>query len=185
MKVVFWVKSVLRPSCFCLFSLNKLFTKYIVLCAHLNNRILREHHNNVVNFYWILVLGVNTQRKKCTGRQMIFLPISTHTQTNLNFWQSSILQLFHKSIHVSHMYITSGLALQESHGGHALRCPEVLALAPLQKFPIDFKIFQWKCPLQNENGFALSKMKFQACHLFGALPISANCKVFRCKVFRL
>ena len=24
----------------------------------------------------------------------------------------------------------------------------VLALVPLQKYPIDFKIFQWKCPLQ-------------------------------------
>ena len=31
-----------------------------------------------------------------------------------------------------------------------------------QKFPIDFKIFQWKCPLENENGHALLNMKFQA-----------------------
>ena len=37
----------------------------------------------------------------------------------------------------------------------------VLALVSLQKFPIDFKI-QWKCPLQNKNGLAHSKMKFQA-----------------------
>ena len=39
----------------------------------------------------------------------------------------------------------------------------VLALVPLQKFPIhvDFKIFQWKCPFQNENGIALSMIKFQ------------------------
>ena len=36
----------------------------------------------------------------------------------------------------------------------------ILALVPLQKFPIDFKIFKWKCPLQNET--SLSKMKFQA-----------------------
>ena len=26
-----------------------------------------------------------------------------------------------------------------------------LGLGALQKFPIDFKIFQWKCPLQNEK----------------------------------
>ncbi len=35
----------------------------------------------------------------------------------------------------------------------------VLVLMLLQKFHIDF---QWKCPLQNKNGLALSKMKFQA-----------------------
>ena len=33
----------------------------------------------------------------------------------------------------------------------------VLALVPLQKFAIDFKVFQWKCPLQNKNGLALLK----------------------------
>ena len=33
----------------------------------------------------------------------------------------------------------------------------VLAFVPLQKFPIDFKIFQWKCSHQNENGLAPSK----------------------------
>ena len=41
-----------------------------------------------------------------------------------------------------------------------------LGLRALQKFPIDFQIFQWKCPVQNDNGLALStyqKMKFQAC----------------------
>ena len=27
-------------------------------------------------------------------------------------------------------------------------CPLVLALVHLQKFTIDFKIFQWKCPFQ-------------------------------------
>ena len=32
-------------------------------------------------------------------------------------------------------------------------------LGALQKVPIDLKIFQWKCPLQNENGLARSKMK--------------------------
>ncbi len=42
----------------------------------------------------------------------------------------------------------------------------VLALVPLQKSPIDFKIFQWKYPLQNENGLALSKMKFQAWQVY-------------------
>ena len=41
----------------------------------------------------------------------------------------------------------------------------VLALEPLQKFPLTFNlyVFQWKCPLQNENGLALSKTKFQVC----------------------
>ena len=42
-----------------------------------------------------------------------------------------------------------------------------LGLGALQKFPIDFKIFQLKCPLQNENGLALStcsNMKVKACH---------------------
>ena len=33
-----------------------------------------------------------------------------------------------------------------------------LGLGALQKFAIDFKIFQWKCPLQNENGLALFNM---------------------------
>ena len=37
----------------------------------------------------------------------------------------------------------------------------VLALVPLQRFQIDLKIFQFKCPLQNENAISLSKMKFQ------------------------
>ncbi len=41
--------------------------------------------------------------------------------------------------------------------------PLVMALVPPQKFPIDLRVFKWKCPLQNENGLALSKMKFQAC----------------------
>ena len=40
--------------------------------------------------------------------------------------------------------------------------PLVLALVPLQQFTLDFKIFQWKCPLQNKNGLALSNLKFQA-----------------------
>ena len=31
------------------------------------------------------------------------------------------------------------------------------------KFSIDFQIFQWKCPLQYQNGLALSKMKFKTC----------------------
>ena len=30
-----------------------------------------------------------------------------------------------------------------------------LGLGALQKFPICFKIFQWMCPLQNENGLPL------------------------------
>ena len=34
--------------------------------------------------------------------------------------------------------------------------------APSQHFTKDSKIFLWKCPLQNENDLALSKMKFQA-----------------------
>ena len=39
--------------------------------------------------------------------------------------------------------------------------PLVFVLVPLKKFPIDFKIIQWKFPLKNLYGFALSKMKFQ------------------------
>ena len=39
------------------------------------------------------------------------------------------------------------------------------------KAPIDFKIFQWKCTLQNENGLALSKMKFQTCGVRGFLNL--------------
>ena len=39
----------------------------------------------------------------------------------------------------------------------------VLALVPLRKFPTHLKIFQWKYHLQDENGLALSRMKFQAC----------------------
>ena len=37
-----------------------------------------------------------------------------------------------------------------------------LGLGALSKIPIDFTIFQWKRPFENENGLALSKMKFQA-----------------------
>ena len=40
--------------------------------------------------------------------------------------------------------------------------PLVLALVLFRQCPTDFKILQWKCPLQNENGLALSKIKFQA-----------------------
>ena len=47
----------------------------------------------------------------------------------------------------------------------------VLALVPLQKFPFAFKIIQWKCPLQNENGLALLKIKLKACIV---LPIIQN-----------
>ena len=46
--------------------------------------------------------------------------------------------------------------------------PLVLALLPLEKFPIDFKIFQWKCPLQIENDLALLKIEFQACQNVGS-----------------
>ena len=49
-----------------------------------------------------------------------------------------------------------------------------LDLGALQKFPIDFKVFQWKCLLQNENGLALSKIKFHAWH-----PVPQTFK--RCK----
>ena len=52
---------------------------------------------------------------------------------------------------------------------HATRAwpllPPGIGLGALQKFPIDLKIFQRKCPLQIENGLALltcSKMKLQA-----------------------
>ena len=38
----------------------------------------------------------------------------------------------------------------------------VMALVPLQKWLIHFQSLQWKCPLQNESGLALSKIKFQA-----------------------
>ena len=38
----------------------------------------------------------------------------------------------------------------------------VLALVPLQTFSKEFKIFQLKCPFQNANSLALSKMKLQA-----------------------
>ena len=60
--------------------------------------------------------------------------------------------------------VITGLKL---HRGHSLGA-HVLALLPLSwprcpfRFPIDFKICQWKCPLQNDNGLALSRMKFQA-----------------------
>ena len=37
--------------------------------------------------------------------------------------------------------------------------PHVLALVPLQKFQNYLKILQSKCPLQNENGPGISKMK--------------------------
>ena len=56
----------------------------------------------------------------------------------------------------------AGLEFQGGHGGHGLRGP-CLGLSALSKIPIDFKIFQWTCPFQNENGLALPKMKFQAC----------------------
>ena len=55
----------------------------------------------------------------------------------------------------------AGLELHTGHGG-GLCCPLVFALVPLQKFPIDLNIFQWKCPLQSGNGLALSKMKSHA-----------------------
>ena len=44
-----------------------------------------------------------------------------------------------------------------------------LGLGAPSNVPIDFKIFQWKCPLQNENGVALStcsKMKFKSSFIF-------------------
>ena len=57
-----------------------------------------------------------------------------------------------------------------------------MALVPLQKFPIDFENFWWKRPFQNENGLALSKMKFQGwnCIFFAVifLSIPAKCLSF-------
>jgi hypothetical protein len=56
-----------------------------------------------------------------------------------------------------------------------------LGLGAPSKIPIDFKIFQWKCPFQNENGLALSKMKFQACNfmlVFALLLLKDNYKGF-------
>ena len=46
----------------------------------------------------------------------------------------------------------------EFHRGHGLCCLDL----GLGLFPIDFRISRLKCPLKNEKGLALSKMKFQA-----------------------
>ena len=48
----------------------------------------------------------------------------------------------------------SGLELHTGQGGLCLRCPG-LGLGALSNIPMDLKIFQWKCPFQNENGLAL------------------------------
>ena len=63
------------------------------------------------------------------------------------------------------------LELPAGHGGHGLD------VGTLQKFLIDFTVFQWKCPLQNENDLALStcsKMKFQA------FNVALDCRKVRC-----
>ena len=39
------------------------------------------------------------------------------------------------------------------------RPPLTLVLVPFQKFPIDFKIFQWKCPLQNKMALPFQRRK--------------------------
>ena len=49
----------------------------------------------------------------------------------------------------------------------------VLTVVPIHNFSFDLKIFKWKCPLQNENGLALSKMNFQACIRSGINSSSA------------
>ena len=62
----------------------------------------------------------------------------------------------------------SGLELLAGPGGQGLCCPWSWPWCPFQQFPIDFKIFQWKCPLVNKSGIALStclKMKIQAKNL--------------------
>ena len=52
---------------------------------------------------------------------------------------------------------TAGLTIHKAHGlcwpGLGI-CP---ALVPLQKFPIDYQIFQWKCPLEIVNGLVFSR----------------------------
>ncbi len=53
---------------------------------------------------------------------------------------------------------TPGLELHRAHIGHGFYCPGLGLGAPLK----DFRIFQWKCPLQNENVLSLSKLKVQA-----------------------
>ena len=58
-----------------------------------------------------------------------------------------------------------------------------LVLVPLLTFPIDLKIFHWKCLLQIKNGPALQKMKLLACVLACSLilifnfPCNNNCSV--------
>ena len=50
----------------------------------------------------------------------------------------------------------------------------------LQKVPIDFKISQMKCPLQNEKGLALStfsKMKLQACMAINICNLQSSVEV--------
>ena len=52
-------------------------------------------------------------------------------------------------------------ATQELHagqGGHGLRCPLSLPWCPFTSSHWLYKIFQWKCPLLNENGLALFNM---------------------------
>ena len=71
-------------------------------------------------------------------------------------------------------YTKPGLEL---HVQAALRCPWSWPLGALQKVPIDFKICQWKCPLQNESGVTLSacsKMEFQACLSHTVNPLLAT-----------
>ncbi len=56
------------------------------------------------------------------------------------------------NVHTCYMYSWPGITLRTWP-----LLPLVLAFVSLPKFPIDFKVFQRKCPLQNENGLASLK----------------------------
>ena len=73
------------------------------------------------------------------------------------FRSLALLHYFHNILHdfklillanSKHKHITKYELWNWLHTSHGVSCP------------IDSKVFQWKCPLQNENGLAFSKMKF-------------------------
>ena len=89
---------------------------------------------------------------KCTSVMLLFWDLKRQPLAENTTVKKAVSQAAFKCVHNSPTLFPIKINNLETY--MRIKCTRV----PLQKFPIYFKIFQWKCLLENETGLALSKI---------------------------